>query len=252
MGKITVKHYLNTNLKPYIVGDSKYYKIYFLFRYQNNNTKIRSLVSDDEYTEDEFNSIIADTSNLINKRIANEVRLIERLVDIINDNNIAFDMKVFNDFWKIATYPIIKKFEIKIDWFENVRYGKDVDIYQKTNIETYRDIILLLKRIVASDSNFISDEIYLAQIFDSDFNVILNNALKGKKTKTIYSIVRSDEPRELGSIIRTEYTSHKKSIIDILIDNLVDEHFHFPDIKDKYGERNFNYENLIITSISKR
>ena len=58
MGKITVKHYLNTNLKPYIIDGEKYYKIYVLIRADTQNTKIKSDVSSNEYTETEFEKLI--------------------------------------------------------------------------------------------------------------------------------------------------------------------------------------------------
>ena len=42
MNKITVKHYLNTNLKPYVINGDKYYSIYALVTSHRQNTKVKS------------------------------------------------------------------------------------------------------------------------------------------------------------------------------------------------------------------
>ena len=57
MGKITIKHFLNTNLKPYIINKQNYYSVYLLITAQRKTTKVKSLVFDEYYSESDFESI---------------------------------------------------------------------------------------------------------------------------------------------------------------------------------------------------
>lgn len=243
MGKITVKHYLNTNLKPYIIGNDRYYKLYFLLRYQNKNTKIRSLVTEDEYTEDEFAKIIADESSIVNKRISNEIAFIERVISAIEHSKIPFDIKIFNDFWKIATYPIIRKFSERITWLLDVRYKDRPDQFQQLNIDTYNSILLALKNIVADNSNYVSDEIYLAQLYDKRFVSSLNKSLQKNKAHIIWEYSSKTE----DNIIKTIYNPTTRTVTDILFENLIEAHFYmeFPDSVGSGTDRVNYYKNII-------
>lgn len=247
MGKITVNHYLNTNLKPYIVGKERYYKIYFLLRYQNKNTKIRSLVSQDEYTEAEFDAILSDPNDLIKVRIQNEIALIERLITAIEISHIPFDMTVFNDFWQVATYPVLERLNEKIEWLLAVRYAGKPDFYQRLNIETYKEIWNLLKRVVDNNADFISDEIYLAQLYDKRFISIINNKLSKKKDQTLYEPSMQTKDK----VIEIVYTPKTMSVIDMLIEELVTQSWRMPmPKKDSDVRESVDFLKTIITSFS--
>lgn len=248
MGKITVNHYLNTNLKPYIVGKDKYYKVYFLLRYQNKNTKIRSLVSQDEYTEVEFDAILSEPNDLINIRIKNEVALIERLITAIESSRVPFDMTVFNDFWQVATYPVLERFNEKIEWLFAVKYAGDTDLYQRMNIDTYKDIWTMLKGVVDNNADFISDEIYLAQLYDKHFITIINKKLNKSKNQVLYKPSRTTEDQ----IVATIYTPVTMPVVEILIEELVNQRFRIPRTKkDSDVSEHIDFFKTIISSFSK-
>ena len=44
MGKITVKHFLNTNLKPYVINKQNYYSIYVFVTANRKTTKLKSIM----------------------------------------------------------------------------------------------------------------------------------------------------------------------------------------------------------------
>lgn len=76
--KVTVKHYLETNLKPtQVSGDKNYYRIYIIVIFRGLSTKFRSVLLEDiSMTEEEFN-LISDAS------ITNKMQKERRLIDFI-------------------------------------------------------------------------------------------------------------------------------------------------------------------------
>jgi len=216
MGKITVKHYLNTNLKPYYLGDEKLYKLYFLLRYNNKNTKIKSLLNV-EMTEAEYSKGISENENNLNTRIANEISFVEKVIEIAEKTNIPFDMKLFNDVWQISTYPIIEKFEAFIKWTVYRWSLPKLNIYEEANIETYYEVLNSLK-IFVSNSNFsISDELYLLQFFDKR---VINAYKKSISSKAKTRILFKAETNTTGNIINTKYVEYKSDDVCIINNTL--------------------------------
>ena len=206
MGKITVKHYLNTNLKPYEMDGEKLYKLYFLLRYNNKNTKIKSLVNV-EMTEKEYNERILNDNDTLTIRIKNEIIFIEKVIQIAEKTKLAFDMKLFNDIWEIATYPIIEKFDSYIQWVSQRFNGfsdREIDFYDTQNIETFCNVLNGLKLFINNSKYSISDEMYLLQFFDKN---VLNEYRKGLKKneikQTIYEQKSYDNSEK--NIIKIEY-----------------------------------------------
>ena len=221
MKKITVNHYLNLNLKPYIIGNEKYYKIYFLLRYQNKNTKIKSLINN-EFTEAEYSEIINNTSNLLNKRIKREVVLIENIIKAIESLNIVFDISVFNDFWNIATYPIIEKFQKFIQWKFEQRSNTEIDFYQNLNFKAYEEILKMLKIFVIDNPLCINDEIYHSQLYDKQMIKAIETHLKQKKNFKNWERERADFNKiKIGDIINIEYKPIEYNTIQFLINTLI-------------------------------
>jgi hypothetical protein len=226
MSKITVKHFLNTNLKPYLIGDEKYYKVYFLLRYQNKSTKLRS-ITDLELTEVEYNNIQSDTENIIFKRLKKEVEFIENIVKDIEIMNKPYEIKVFNDFLHIATYPIIERFQEYIKWQGTFISMPFETIHEQTNIEILGTILIRLKRFVIENPICISDEIYFAQLKESYFVNELEKFLKNDTTIKIWELKQGKDIPELGEIIKNEYEAIEYNTINYLIDKLLIENkFH--------------------------
>jgi len=90
MGKITVKHYLNTNLKPYIIRGENYYSIYALVIVNRKNTKVKSINFEEIYTEKDFEDIILEDD------LQQEISVIEKICMLILDVLRDFDTTFFS------------------------------------------------------------------------------------------------------------------------------------------------------------
>ena len=82
MSKITIKHFLNTNLKPYIINKQNYYTIYLLITANRKTTKLKSLVFDEYYTENDFEEIFNSDSRADRQMIENELNAINIIAEI--------------------------------------------------------------------------------------------------------------------------------------------------------------------------
>lgn len=95
MGKITVKHYLNTNLKPYIVRGESYYSIYIMIVVNRKNTKVKSITFEELYTEKDFEEILNEDNDLLRQ----EIIAIENLCLLIQDTIGIFDTSFFSAYY---------------------------------------------------------------------------------------------------------------------------------------------------------
>ena len=71
--KITVKHYLNKNLKPDLIDGLQYYSIYVLIIVNRTNTKTKSIISE------KFSSI-ESANNRYGIELENELKNIENQI----------------------------------------------------------------------------------------------------------------------------------------------------------------------------
>lgn len=97
MGKITVKHYLNTNLKPYVVKGEEYYSIYIMVVVNRKNTKVKSISFEELYTEKDFEEIQNEDSILLKE----EVAVIEKICTFIQEIFGDFDASIFSSYYSM-------------------------------------------------------------------------------------------------------------------------------------------------------
>jgi hypothetical protein len=95
MGKITVKHYLNTNLKAYIINGEKYYSIYALVTANRQNTKVKSIAFNEYYTERDFEEINNQNNIEDYTIIKNEEVTIINIASLILNEFETFDTTLF-------------------------------------------------------------------------------------------------------------------------------------------------------------
>lgn len=95
MGKITVKHYLNTNLKPYVVRGENYYSMYIMVIVNRKSTKVKSISFEELYTEKDFEEIQNEDNSLLN----DEAKVIESICSLIVDVFGDFDAGVFSSYY---------------------------------------------------------------------------------------------------------------------------------------------------------
>ena len=116
MGKITVKHYLNTNLKPYIINGEKYYTIYALVTANRQNTKVKSKVFNEYYTENDFAEIVDRDNQECYNLLQNEVTTIENIANEIISTIGIFDTALFSAIYNY--YNEIFVFDIDIETYD--------------------------------------------------------------------------------------------------------------------------------------
>ncbi len=97
MGKITVKHYLNTKAKPVFINGEKHYKIKILGTVNRYTFRIDSLDFSEHYTEAKYNEICSTKE----KEFDSEAITVQNLIDSqLNATGMEFDFMLFNLVYK--------------------------------------------------------------------------------------------------------------------------------------------------------
>ncbi|TDE01525.1 hypothetical protein [Flavobacterium sandaracinum] len=101
--KITVKHFLNTNLKPYLINGVKHYSIYLLLVAFRQNTKVKSITFNEYYSEENFNEIFNSTDDFDKDLINNEINAITLISEIVTKELKEFDTAFITAYFKYCT-----------------------------------------------------------------------------------------------------------------------------------------------------
>lgn len=126
MGKITVKHYLNTNLKPYVINGEKYYSIYILVTANRQNTKIKSAKFCELYTESDFEEIIAESNTYLKDEIAVITNISNLIIESLGEFDASFFSALYGFLSNVFVFNLdIQLFSIRV---ENGQYG--IDLYK--------------------------------------------------------------------------------------------------------------------------
>lgn len=131
MGKITVKHYLNVNLKPYVIKGENYYSIYIMVVVNRKNTKVKSISFEELYTEKDFEDIQNEDDNLLKQ----EVKVIDKICSLILDVFGEFDTSLFS-----AYYSLLNDMFIDTIDFEGGPWGCKFDFWSKKQNKFNLDI----------------------------------------------------------------------------------------------------------------
>ena len=126
MGKITVKHYLNTNLKPYIINGAAYYSIYALVTANRQNTKVKSKVFNEYYSESDFAEISSGTNKEDISLLLNEAKTIEVIVSVLISKINLFDTALFSALYNY--FQEIFVFDLELHYKDD---EKIADLYDK-------------------------------------------------------------------------------------------------------------------------
>jgi len=154
MGKITVKHFLNTNLKPYLINGEQYFSIYALVTANRQNTKVKSKVFNEYYTESDFNEIVNPKSKEDYKLIQDEektiINIASQTLDISNGFDTSLFAAIYNYYESIFIFDIdIQIFKVKSDEKETI-----IDLYEKTKNNLGIDISqLFIKEFSLKENN---------------------------------------------------------------------------------------------------
>lgn len=131
MSKITAKHFLNTNLKPYIINGIKHYSIYILLVAYRQNTKVKSITFDEYYNEDFFNEIISSNDDYDKNLINNEINTIIIITEISVKELGGFDTAFITSFFKFSnTININSSIKLENEFMSKLNgYINDFDKY---------------------------------------------------------------------------------------------------------------------------
>lgn len=121
MGKISIKHFLNTNLKPYIINKQNYYSIYVLITAQRKTTKVKSITFNEYYTESDFNDIFSSESNDDKIMIENETHAINIISELVINELQEFDTNFLTAFYNFSNTVDIWKIDNQIFTYNNVQ-----------------------------------------------------------------------------------------------------------------------------------
>lgn len=217
MSKITVKHFLNKNLKPFISPEGNEYKLYVLIRYINQNTKIKSLI-EETFTEDRFNNI--ESESIYVEWMKKETELVEKTINILESVNYIFDIKTFRQFYDFSCYPIIKNLEDYIKWDYDQRNSFSDNFFHKENYKFNINLLNTLKRIVYNNENYLNNEIYLG-LFKNDKTL--------ESLKINQYVVDNSKTDKNNFIIEDNYILKEYDLSEFLKMNLFDRLFRLPE-----------------------
>lgn len=103
MSKITAKHFLNTNLKPYLINKEKHYSVYISLIAYRKNTKVKSITFDEYYNENTFNEIVNSDNDYDKNLIENEINAITLITEISVDILKEFDTAFITSYFKFSS-----------------------------------------------------------------------------------------------------------------------------------------------------
>jgi len=138
MGKITINHFINTNLKPYIINGERYYSIYLLISANRQNTKVKSKVFNEYYKESDFKEIINSKNEETSALINNEVETIINVTNMLIDEVGAFDPTLFAGVYSYLDTIFIG--ELELDYTKKSKLNLYTKNKNKLNIELDRFI----------------------------------------------------------------------------------------------------------------
>lgn len=233
MSKITVKHYLNTNSKPYVINGESYYSIYILLTAKRQNTKFKSIAFSELYCEKDFEDVMnsedREDKKLINEEITVLTNIANLVIEELNEFDTHFVTAYFNFISTIQIWDVeTERFSLNgktIDFYskEGNKAGIKLDEYklQKTNsiikgISLYEFFgnsnqefiknFLITNKCKTNIEQTLNDinRIYFYQSFDK-FKWFLNGSKKNKALLDKYGVLFEDFTELLTSSIIDKY-----------------------------------------------
>ncbi len=112
--KISVKHFLNTNVKPSIINGEKYYPIFLLVTARRKTTKFKSLIFTELYTETMFDEIMTSKDAEDKEMINEELTTMQNIAGLVMSELNEFDTTFFYAFVRFAAVTDIYKTDVQI------------------------------------------------------------------------------------------------------------------------------------------
>lgn len=203
MGKITVKHYLNTNLKPYMVRGDKYYTVYMLITVNRKSTKIPSKEFLELHTEAEFEELLS--TDELDREVKTVENIISALLPICNEE---FDTLLFSAYYNLMDNYTISEVD-KFEPLSSIRYEysteQEIILNNWTFYEWFspkvqnlvNEVINLPNPIITIDNKTISKNIQSINVavalgFFETLAVLARSLSKYRELEVRYSIYFGD------------------------------------------------------------
>ena len=153
MGKITVKHYLNTNLKPYIINGDKYFSIYVLVTANRQNTKVKSNAFNEYYSEKDFAEIINPKNKIDLAAIRNEETAIINIASLIISELEIFDTTLFAAIYNHYKNIFVWDLDIEFSGLFSYSDSKSTNLFNKDRNRLGIDISDFLNKPLLPNGN---------------------------------------------------------------------------------------------------
>lgn len=124
--KITIKHFLNTNLKPYFINKIGYYSVYILLTAHRQNTRVKSIALNEFYSDNDFEEIVNSINDIDKNIISEETSTLEIITKIVIEELKDFDTHFITTFFNFSEN--INIYDIDVEMF---KYNKEVNFYYK-------------------------------------------------------------------------------------------------------------------------
>lgn len=143
MDKIAVKHYLNTNLRPYSIRGESYFPVYILVRARGRSTRVRSHLFSDVYTQSHFDSIL----DFPDKKLEAEAATISSIIEaqlIINKRD--FDTHLFGVLYNLMPKYLLKEIYLPADIVQLMPAFDGISVYRWFNMDVQEKLKKALLR----------------------------------------------------------------------------------------------------------
>ncbi|WP_392448621.1 hypothetical protein ACF3OB_05055 [Capnocytophaga canis] len=186
MGKITVKHFLNTNLKPYIINKQNYFSIYIFITAKRKTTKVKSIMFDEYYSESDFDSIFNSDDENDLQMIKDEISTLTTITELIMEATGEFDTTFLASYFTFSN--TISVFGANAEIFE----------YKEDKINTYRPINDQKKW----NLNFGLDELFLEVGHNEKETFLYEFFSETKQTEALNFIKKENPNRNATEILK--------------------------------------------------
>ncbi|AFL96585.1 hypothetical protein ACQ1Q1_00040 [Ornithobacterium rhinotracheale] len=228
--KITITHYLNTNLKPYKINGEDYYPIYLQVTAKRKTTKIRSLMFEEYYTENDFKEIFSFEDEDDRVQVENEITIFENvaklIIGAIGDFDTTFYAKYINfsnsiSIWKpdtecleydgkkISTFSKNSIFGFALDtlYLEMTNEVKETTIFEFFNKENQNKAIEYIKSKGVENVEDVLNDINNLMFYASldYFSYYLEASQKTKDLKELYELLFENYNRIISEKLFKKY-----------------------------------------------
>ncbi|WP_291077267.1 MULTISPECIES: hypothetical protein [unclassified Empedobacter] len=176
-GKITVKHFLNENLKPYNIAGENYYSVYILVTANRQNTKFKSIALNEYYNKSNFNDILNSEEESDILLIKNEVNTIQIISELIIDTLGTFDTAFLSAYFNFSNE--IYLFDPDIEQLTNNNI--DINFYNSDKNKSGIKLDLILLEFV---NNILVDGVSIYDFYNYENQIKFKELLEASNCKT--------------------------------------------------------------------